>query len=145
MPHCYYCRRYFSLKDRAVDHTLQCHGAQLDQSGWSPAQAVYAADHNGDIHGSCMICGKPTPWNDATGKPRKMCDDPACRRRAKAIYDRNLFNARGMDQSTMMSDVHHQEELMKHRHIHGLYTFSDGGKVDYVGQLNGTSSSSWTE
>lgn len=78
MANCAYCRRYFRSKQDCLDHMNQYHGKELERDQLDAAQSLYKSTH-GTIHGACMMCGKETEWNYKTGKPFKMCNDPACR------------------------------------------------------------------
>ena len=134
MAKCPYCGRYKPRRDEMFEHMEKYHAAELEREGLDAARALYRSTH-GTTEGACMMCGRPTAWNDATGKPRKLCDDPNCRRKMKAQYDRNLQHARGIDQHTLMSDMEHQREMLRRRHISGTHRFSDGGEVEHVGKL----------
>ena len=134
MATCPYCGKYKQRRDEMFEHMNQYHGDELNKSGMDAAQALYNSTH-GTIHGRCMVCGNPTDWNESTGKPYKLCNNPNCRKQLKAQYNKNLMNARGIDQHTLMGNVEHQKAMMANRKIAGMYEFADGGKVEYVGSL----------
>lgn len=135
MANCPSCHRYFALKGDAIAHIQRYHVAELDAKGITAAQWLYASTHGGDYHGKCMICGKPTDWNDKTLKPRKLCDDPKCRTALKSAYDKNRDAKLHMSQSELMSNMDHQREMLSKRKIAGRYRFRDGGEVEYVAKL----------
>lgn len=135
MAKCPICGKTFKKRGDAAEHINGSHEDQLVRYNMDAYQLLYASTHNGSTSGKCMMCGGDTPWNPRTGKPRKLCGNQRCADRMKALYDRNR-EAKGLpDQSTMMSDMDHQRELLQHRHISGKYRFRDGGEVDYTGQL----------
>ena len=135
MANCPSCRRYFAKKMDAIDHINRYHSAEADERGMTAAQWLYASTHNGDYHGKCMICGKPTDWSARTMKPYKLCSNPQCRAAVKAQYDKNRDAKLHMSQSELMSNMDHQREMLSHRKISGRYKFRDGGEVEYVANL----------
>ena len=135
MANCPVCKKYFAKRDPCADHIRKYHQDVLEDRGVDPYQLMYLSNHD-SLHGVCMCgCNRPTEWNYKTGKPYKVSTDPECKKRLKAQYDANLMNARGINQHTLMSDMVHQQDMIKHRKISGVYTFKDGGKVDYTAKL----------
>lgn len=132
---CPYCKRYFGKKLLAIDHINKVHLSELEKSGMDAPQSLYFSTH-GTLHGKCMCgCGKPTDWNYRTGKPYKVSTDPKCRERLNNRAEKNLYNAKGITKSTMMSDMEHQKEMQHHRPTAGKYTFHDGGAINYLSKL----------
>lgn len=131
---CYYCKKYFQRKGQAMDHLERMHADELVRDGISSAQACYLTTHP-DIHGRCVVCGKPTAWCDRAGKPHRICGSQACKNKLAEAYNRNRDAALGMSQHDLMSNMDHQQEMLNSRRIHGVYKFSDGGAIDYIGKL----------
>lgn len=131
---CYYCKKYFQRKGQAMDHLEKMHADELVKDGISSAQACYLTTHP-DIHGRCVVCGRPTEWCDRAGKPHRICGNQACKDKLAEAYNRNRDAALGMSQHELMSNMDHQQEMLNNRHIHGVYRFSDGGTIDYIGKL----------
>lgn len=128
---CPFCGKYFSTKDPTITHIEKLHPDRL--TDMDAYQALYYSTH-GTINGTCMCgCGKPTEWNYKTGKPYKVSPDPECRKRIAAQADAR--NIRVYGKPKLLDDMNHQKDMLKHRKIAGVYTFSDGGKVSYVAKL----------
>lgn len=129
---CPACHKYFDKKQKAVDHIIKYHGAELEQMGMDASQYLYYSTH-GTIKGSCMVCGGPTGWNYQTGKPFKVCTSPKCRENLSKKADQNMMKIYG--KTTLLTDMNHQKKMQEHRPTHSYYTFTDGGKVPYLSQL----------
>ena len=132
---CPYCKKFIRRKKDAINHVNKYHADRLEADHMDAAQALYYEAH-GRLYGYCVCgCGKKTEWNYKTGKPYRVSNDPKCRERLHTIAQANLMRVRGVNQHTLMSDMVHQRELMERRKISGVYMFQDGGKVEYMGQL----------
>ena len=134
MAKCPVCGKTFKKRDLCAEHIDKLHEERKAETGMDSYQLMYFSTH-GTLHGKCMMCGGDTQWNDRTGKPFKLCGKPECNQKMKQLYDHNREAAGMVDQKTLMSDMNHQAEMLKHRRISGQYQFADGGKVDYVAKL----------
>lgn len=135
MPNCPCCKKYFSKKQPTIDHINLLHSSELADKDMTAGQLLYASTHNGDYHGRCIVCYKPTQWNPNTLKPYRLCGDPKCNATIKAQYDKNRDAKLHMSQSELMSDMQHQRDMLGKRHISGKYKFDDGKEVEYTGKL----------
>lgn len=132
---CPFCRKYFSKKQRAVDHINQFHQNELEQTGRNAEQELYFFTHH-TIHGVCMCgCGRATEWNYKTGKPYKVSTNPECRSRLYQRADQNMMNARNMHVHSLLDDMEHQKAMQSHRPTYSKYRFPDGGEVGYLSKL----------
>ena len=129
---CPACHKYFDKKQKAIDHIIKYHSAELDRLGMDASQYLYYSTH-GTTKGACMVCGGPTEWNYQTGKPYKVCTNPKCRENLSKKADQNMMKIYG--KTTLLTDMKHQKKMQEHRPTHSYYTFSDGGKVPYLSQL----------
>lgn len=129
MAECPYCGSYFSHKSAAVDHINRKHRTQLEDAQMDACQALYYSTH-GSLHGPCMVCGRPTEWNYQTGKPYKVCKDPACRERLRENACKNMTRVYG--KTTLLDDMDRQRAMQHNRPTAGKYVFTDGGIVDYL-------------
>ena len=133
MPNCPYCGKYFAKKQLTVDHINKLHGSRLEADGMDACQSLYFSTHH-TLKGKCQCgCGKDTEWNYNTGKPYKVSPDPKCRERLRSIATQNMVKVYG--KTTLLDDMEHQKMMQEHRHTAGEYTFSDGGKVEYLSSL----------
>lgn len=130
---CPYCKKYFSTKKPCIEHMQKYHQNELDADNMDAYQSLYFSTH-GTIHGKCQCgCGRDTEWNYKTGKPYKVSTDPGCKKRIAATADARNVAVYGKPK--LLDDMNRQKEMLKHRHISGVYKFHDGGEVDYVAKL----------
>ena len=50
----------------------------------TPWQFVYYL-RTGKKNGNCVMCKKPTTWNEKTHKYNRFCNDPKCKEKYKEI------------------------------------------------------------
>lgn len=133
MPHCVYCGKYFSRKPDVITHMTKKHAEELANDKMDAYQAYFFKEY-GRLYSYCQCgCGRKTEWNYKTGKPYKISNNPECKKRIAAQADER--NIRVYGKPKLLDDMNRQREMLKHRHIAGQYTFTDGGKVDYVAKL----------
>ena len=72
---CPLCGKTYAGKSSLYSHLEQEHLEQLE--GLSPAH-YYFNFRNKKTHGTCIICGKPTEFNEKTEKYDRL-DTPKCR------------------------------------------------------------------
>lgn len=133
MPHCVYCGKYFNRKPAVIEHMTKQHASDLESDNMDAYQS-YFFNKYGRLYSYCQCgCGRKTEWNYKTGKPYKISNNPECKKRIAAQADER--NIRVYGKPKLLDDMNRQREMLKNRHISGTYTFSDGGKVDYVAKL----------
>ena len=131
MAKCPVCGRIKSNKNDLIEHTEKEHRDEIPEN-MSTAQFIYFKTH-GREYGLCRICGKPTEWNEKTGKPHQHCGSPACKEKIKKIARERMVKIYG--KPSLMKDIEHQEKMLAHRKISGTYIWSDGKhKFTYTGQ-----------
>ena len=86
---------------------------------------------NKKTHGVCVVCKKPTEWNENSLKYNRLCGNKKCKEKLRAFYSKNMIRVHGTD--NILNDVDQQEKMLKNRSISGKYKFSDGGYVVYTG------------
>lgn len=130
MAKCPICGRTKSLKQDVIDHVEKDHRSDIPE-GMSTAQFIYSLNHGRD-YGLCRVCGSRTDWNEKTGKPKQLCNNPACKAKRRQIAQRNMINVYGKD--NLLNDPIHQEKMLANRKISGIYTWSDNKhKFTYTG------------
>lgn len=126
---CHFCGRTARLKDDMIEHLNRYHAKNLEEEGLDAAQSLYKSTH-GTIHGRCMVCGAETDWNEKTGKPHKLCNNPKCRETLRQNAVTNHIRVHGKE--TLLDDMEHQREMQTNRRTAGTYRFTDGGSVGYL-------------
>jgi uncharacterized protein YlaI len=127
---CSECNKKFLTFNGWVRHTEELHAEDIP-AGFTTARYFYLLQ-TGKDHGECIMCKKHTVWNEATFKYARFCNDPICKKKY-----RDLFKNRMMDMYNgkihLLDDPDMQKKMLKNRKISGIFTFKDGGKVEYVG------------
>lgn len=83
--------------------------------------------------GTCVMCGKESPWNEEKGRYDRFCS-PECIKAYTKLADRRLKDVTGKTKQELLKDPEYQNKVMlSHRSISGEYTFQDGSKKKYVG------------
>lgn len=130
MAKCPICGKTKPHKQDIIDHVESAHCDQIPNN-ISTAQFIYSLIHGRD-YGLCRVCGSKTDWNEITGKPKQLCNNPACKAKRRAIAQRNMIKVYGTD--NLLNDPLHQEKMLANRKISGTYTWSDNKhKFTYTG------------
>ena len=125
---CPYCTERYD-KFKLIYHIEEKH-EELIPEKQTPTQVVFNYINKKD-HGTCVVCGKETEWNEKAGKYNRLCNNPKCKEKLREEFKKNAMAARGTYNFT--ADPKFQEKMLKGRKISSTYTFTDGGKIDYVG------------
>lgn len=128
---CPYCNDPAMGREELIEH-LEAEHEDFIPEGWSPTRLAFKIIRKKD-HGTCVVCGNPTEWNEKRGKYQRLCDNPACRKKMREDALRNHIKVYHCE--TLLNDMDHQDKMLKGRHISGQYTFRDGGKIGYVGSF----------
>lgn len=131
MAKCPVCGKNKSNKQDLINHVETDHINEIPEN-MSTAQFIYFKTH-GREYGLCRICGKPTPWNEKTGKPQQHCGSDACKAKIKEIARQRMIKIYGKE--SLMNDIKLQEKLLANRKISGTYIWSDKKhKFTYTGK-----------
>ena len=124
---CKLCGRVFIDKAHLVAHIDNVHHSQIPE-GWSAARYECYL-RTGKIEGHCIYCGKPTGFNEKTGKYFRLCKDPKCRKAASDAADRNMIGKFG--KTTLLDDPEQQRKMVYARKNSGKYVFEDPDEPRY--------------
>ena len=128
---CPYCTQRF-IREKLVTHIDDKHH-DLIPEGFTALRVAYNYINN-TTGRKCVMCGKPTAWNEIKGRYERLCSEE-CKKaylaRTKANYQRKY----GTDKPTSNPELNAQiqRKALANRKIAGMYKFSDGGEVGYVG------------
>ena len=125
---CPFCELKFTDKEKLYYHIEKDHPEVL-KDGYSAAR-VYFNYINKKDHGSCVICRKPTEWNEKTRKYMRFCSEECKNEYVKQMKNR-MINVYG--KVHLLNDPKKQREMLSARSISGEYEFKDGGKHSYTG------------
>lgn len=131
---CPFCDNRYPRADLAR-HIDKSHDDMIPQ-GQSPLQVAFdSVNKKTEPHGTCMMCGGDTDWNENKGRYESLCGKKKCHDDYVKMVETRLKKARGVTKKEMLSNPEFQNKMLKGRSISGTYTFTDGGKIDYVGSF----------
>lgn len=123
---CPRCGKIYSSMKLWGNHMQKVHPEDIPD-GWSIPRYFYFV-MTGKTAGKCVMCGKPTSWNDSTWKYNRFCDDPACRVKYREAFAQRMIGKYG--RVTLLDDPEHQRKMIMQKRTSGYYDFPDG-KVGY--------------
>ena len=124
---CPFCGKVYTSKKPLYNHMDKDHHEQLN--GLSPANVLFNIRNN-KTHGSCIICGKETKFNENTEKYERLCSE-TCKQRYRQLFRERMIKKHGKD--TLTDDPEQQLKMQANRKIAGEYRWSDGAKFKYLG------------
>ena len=118
---CKFCNRIFKENAAYASHLENTHKDLLPENmdGW---QAMYFF-RTGKTAGNCIVCHKPTGWNDKTHKYHRFCDNPACKEKYKEEFNKRMMGKYG--KIHLLNDPEQQKIMLSRRKISNTYTWSD--------------------
>lgn len=124
---CPYCE-YKNFSDKLISHINDEH-TDLIPEKFTAARLVYNIRNKREF-GSCMICKKPTDWNESTGRYLPFCSE-SCHDKYVKRFEQNMIRVRG--KARLLNDMNQQAKMLANRRISGKYKFTDGGIRTYTG------------
>lgn len=118
---CKFCNRYLKDKPAYAAHLENSHSDMIPED-MNGARFEYYL-RTGKTEGRCIMCHKPTRWNDKTGKYHRFCDDPKCIERYRDEFKKRMVGKYG--KITLLNDPEQQKVMLSRRKISGVYTWSD--------------------
>ena len=116
---CPFCDKR-EIREKLISHISKYH-KELIPENQTAAQVVFNTINHKD-HGTCVVCGKETEWNEDTYRYKRYCSKK-CKdilaQRAKA----NMMKIYG--KTTLLNDPMQQEKMLANRSISGKYKFGD--------------------
>ena len=116
---CPFCDKR-ETREKLISHISKYH-KELIPENQTAAQVVFNTINHKD-HGTCVVCGKETEWNEDTYRYKRYCSKK-CKdilaQRAKA----NMMKIYG--KTTLLNDPMQQEKMLANRSISGKYKFGD--------------------
>lgn len=125
---CPICKKKYTSAKFLENHVLQEHTDMIPRD-MPVAQYIFNLKNKKE-HGNCVICKRPTSWNEKINKYHRFCSQ-----KCKDIYIKEararLMRVYGTD--NLAKDPEHQKKMLENRKISKKYTFSDGGTINCVG------------
>ncbi len=126
---CPLCDDNFTSIDGLYDHIEEEHGDSIPQDFSTPQFVYYLKTDK--TSGTCVVCKKPTKWNPATNKYHRFCENPKCKEKYKAEFQKRMIKKYG--KVSLLKDPEHQRKMLANRKISGTYKWSDGKEKTYTG------------
>lgn len=111
-----------------VNHLEKQHPGQIPDK-FTPAQYFYYLQ-TGKDSGSCIMCHRPTDWNEASCKYNRFCNDPKCKEEYRELFKKRMLGKYG--KVHLLNDPNQQRKMLAAKNNSGEYQFADGGKVPFV-------------
>lgn len=125
---CTDCGQRFGTFQQLFTHATKMHADLINDE--DPHK--YLFDRRNPGIKLCVICKKNTcDWNPAKHKYHRYCTNPKCKAKARELFRKNMKRVYGKD--TLLNDPEHQATMLANRKISGIFTWSDGVEINYVG------------
>lgn len=85
----------------------------------------------GNSGSKCIICKKPTEWNESTNKYNRLCGSEKCKAQYREMFKSRMIGKYG--KTTLLNDPEQQRKMLEHRKISGKYIWSDNTEKTYTG------------
>lgn len=121
---CPYCDKRYTRMD-LVSHIEKKHSDMIPKD-YTATRVVFNLINKKD-HGTCVICGKETKWDEDKARYDRFCGSKAC-------HDKYVKTAHKNTRiEEKLRDPDFQQKMLAGRSISGTYKFTDGNKVSYTG------------
>lgn len=124
---CPYCG-YRDTRENLVIHIRDEH-EDLIPEDYTAARVVFNMINN-KTEGKCIVCRKPTKWNETSWRYDRICSEECKAEYAKSV-DKNMINKYG--KTHLLNDPEQQKKMLANRSISQDYIFTDGGIVTCTG------------
>ena len=127
---CPYCDAKFSRS--AIGNHIELNHEELIPKGMTANQVGFnTVNRKTETHGCCVVCKRPTRWNEKNCKYDRLCGRPECREALREKYKKNMLKVHG--KYNLLNDPDRQEKMLANRRISDTYRFTDGGRHVYTG------------
>lgn len=130
---CPYCEKRMARKD-LIHHVDRVHEDMIPE-GFTASRVVFNTINHKD-HGSCVICGKETAWDENKCKYDRMCGSPKCHEEYLKRVNENMIKTHGT--TNLLTDprfaAQQQTKMLANRRISGVYHYGDQDKT-YTGSF----------
>ena len=123
---CKFCDEIFIEVNRYVLHLDEEHHDMIPKD-MLPWQFYYYLK-TGKSEGHCVICKKPTKWNDQTHKYHRFCDNPKCKEIYRKQFSDRMIGKYG--KISLLDDPAQQKKMLANRKISGKYRWSTSPLVE---------------
>ena len=127
---CKICGKKYTELSALLNHIENKHKEMIPEN--MTVHQYYYYMKTGKTNGNCVICKKPTTWNENTNKYNRFCDDPKCKEKYREMFKNRMINKYG--KVHLLDDPNKQREMLAHRKISGEYKWNNSSiKTQYTG------------
>ena len=126
---CPLCNEHYMSVDGLYDHIEDDHDDEIIKGFTVPRYVYYL--RTGRTEGKCVMCKKPTEWNDVTNKYHRFCTDEKCKEKYKKQFQQRMIGKYG--KVSLLNDPEQQKKMLANRKISGTYKWSNGDEKTYTG------------
>lgn len=127
---CQYCDYHCYDPDDIVSHYEKSHDEMIPD-GVSPWH-FYTFLKTGKMEGKCIVCNKPTTFNESTHKYNRFCGRQECYNKYRETFKNRMIGKYG--KTTLLNDPEMQKKMLANRSISGVYVWRDKvSKTPYTG------------
>ena len=130
---CPICNQQFKTINGFGEHMNEVHPGEIPE-GWSPLRYYYLI-LTGKDSGTCRMCKRDTRWIEEAGRYAKLCNRPECKEAFRNEFIQNMRKKYG--RTHILDDYETQEKMLSGRNKTKIYTYHDGAKFSYTGELEG--------
>ena len=85
---CPYCDERHE-REKLIYHVEEEH-EDLIPEHQTPTQVVFNSINKKD-HGTCIVCKRPTKWNEKAGRYDRLCTNPRCKQKLRDDFKKNAM------------------------------------------------------
>lgn len=126
---CPICKRTYKTFEGWENHIKDEHPEAVPKDMTMKQYLYYIL--TGKTAGVCMVCKKPTPWNESTCRYDRFCTNPKCKEKYRETFKKRMINKYG--KVMLLNDPDVQRQMLANRKISGKYKFEDWVVIPYVG------------
>jgi len=127
---CPICNTYKKSKQELIDHMEEVHADEFPKD-WSANHYYYYLTHGNNDKGHCMMCKVEVDFNEAIGRPPKLCGKQKCKDDfSKMVRDRTR---KKYGERSDEYESNKQRTALANRKLTKRYKWSDGTEKDYTG------------
>ena len=123
---CPYCT-FRDVKDKVISHIERKH-PELIPEGYTAARVLFNYINKKD-HGTCIVCGRETPWDDKINKYKRLCGRQVCKDKLREKYKKNMVKVFGT--YNILNDEEFLEFLDQVLDFDGYDIMSPGPTFEY--------------
>jgi len=128
---CPYCNKKYLNKQALYNHIEIKHEDYISEE-FPPSRLYFNYINNKEV-GSCVICKKPTEWNNVTERYNRFCSEK-CKDKYVEEFQKRMIRVHGKTTQQMLQDPEMQKKMLSNRKISGKYKWSDNSaEIQYTG------------